>query len=668
MPPATNGVPTVAPAPTATPVANPTPFVPSVLATPAPTLPANPQVVAAAKTTAVGAQTASTAMLGGKTGLLDIIAPAAFVVTPNHLQLNNTYLKTFFVYTYPRYLNTNWLSPVINFDMTIDITMFIYPIATKELMGQLRRRQSQLESTDMMQKEKGMVRDPELETAIEDIDSMRDALQKGESRLFQYSLYFTLYARSLEELETLTRTLESALGGMLIYTKQAFLQMEQGFNSSLPLGTDELRILRNMDTGSLSTTFPFTSATLSSNEGILYGINRHNSSLILFDRFNLENANSVVFARSGAGKSYTVKLEAIRYLMLGTDVIVIDPENEYEKLAEALGGSFIPISLTSNKRINPFDLPPVPEGETGEGVLRSNIAMLTGLLALMVGNLTPEESGLIDKALYQVYALKDITSDPATFSNPPPMLPDFVGILANMSGAQSLVQRLDKYVDGSFAGLFTQPTNIDLGKGLIAFSIRDLEEQLRPVGMYLILTYIWNKIRHEMRRRLLILDEAWILMQHEDSARFVNALVKRARKYYLGVTIISQDVEDFLSSQYGRSILNNASMQILLKQSTTSAEKIAEAFNLTDGEKLLLLESDVGEGLFFAGQNHVAIKIIASYTEDQIITTNPQQLLALKAAARQQLAEKGQASLQPPTPASETGLPAVSPTSSAQQS
>ncbi|PIU87203.1 conjugal transfer protein TraC [Candidatus Berkelbacteria bacterium CG06_land_8_20_14_3_00_43_10] len=582
-------------------------------------------------------------MLEGRTGLLDIIAPAAFVVTPNFLQLNNTYLKSFFVYTYPRFLNTNWLSPVINFDMTIDITMFVYPIATNEVMSQLRRRQSQLESTNMMQQEKGMVRDPELQTAIEDIDSMRDALQKGESRLFQFSLYFILYATTHEELATLTHTLESALGGMLIYTKQSFLQMEQGFNSTLPLGTDELRIMRNMDTGSLSTTFPFTSATLSSNEGILYGINRHNSSLILFDRFKLENANTVVFARSGAGKSYTVKLEAIRYLMVGTDIIVIDPENEYEKLAEALGGSFIPISLNSDKRINPFDLPPVPEGEDGETVLRSNIAMATGLIALMVGTITPEESGLIDKALYQTYALKDITTDPATFSNPPPLLQDFVGVLRNMSGTESLTQRLNKYIDGSFAGLFTQPTNIDLGRGLIAFSIRDLEEQLRPIGMYLILTYIWNKVRHKLRRRILILDEAWILMQHEDSARFVNALVKRARKYYLGVTVISQDVEDFLGSQYGRSILNNASMQILLKQSTTTVEKLAEAFKLTDGEKFLLLESGVGEGLFFAGQNHVAIKIVASYTEDQIITTNPQQLLALKEAAKVQLAARNSA-------------------------
>lgn len=574
------------------------------------------------------------AMQAGKIDLLDIIAPAAFVVSPNYIQLNNTYLKTFFVYTYPRYLNTNWLSPVINFDMTIDISMFVYPMATHDVMGQLKRRQSQLESTSMIQKEKGMVRDPELDTAIGDIDSMREALQKGESRLFQFSLYFTIYASTLDELAGLTHNLEAALGGLLIYTKQSFLQMEQGFNSTLPLATDELKVLRNLDTGSLSTTFPFTSATLSSNEGILYGINRHNSSLILFDRFKLDNANSVVFARSGAGKSYFVKLEAIRYLMLGTDVIVIDPENEYEKLCEALGGSFIPLSLNSEKRINPFDLPSLTEGETGETVMRSNVAMLTGLIGLMVGGLNSEESSIVDKAIYETYAVKDITTDPATHRNPPPLLTDFMSVLANMTGSQSLVQRLTKYSEGSFAGLFNQPTNIDLQKGLIAFSIRDLEENLRPIGMYLVLTYIWNRIRHEMRRRILVIDEAWLVMKYEDSAQFVNSLVKRARKYYLGVTVISQDVEDFLNSQYGRSILNNSTMQILLKQSSTTIEKIAEAFNLTDGEKYLLLEAGVGEGLFFAGQNHVAIQIIASNTEDQIITTNPQQLLALKEAAK----------------------------------
>ncbi|PIX30940.1 conjugal transfer protein TraC, partial [Candidatus Berkelbacteria bacterium CG_4_8_14_3_um_filter_33_6] len=377
-------------------------------------------------------------LASGSTSVADIIAPAAQVITPNHMQLNNLYTKTFFVYTYPRYLNTNWLSPVINYDMTLDISMFIYPVETAAIMSQLRKRQTQLESSLSIQREKGMVRDPELENAIGDIDALRDLLQQGQSRIFQLSLYFTLYAKSTEELETLTHQLESTLGGLLIYTKQTFFQMEQGFNSCLPMNSDQLKVLRNLDTASLSTTFPFTSATLSQNKGILYGINRHNNSLILFDRFDLENANEVIFARSGAGKSYAVKLEALRYYMLDTDVIVIDPENEYRTLSESVGGSFINLSLNSDKRINPFDLPKAVAGDTGDSILRSNIAVLEGLLGLMVGGLTPDESGILDKALYETYALKDITADINTHQNQPPLLTDLLTVLSNITGAESM--------------------------------------------------------------------------------------------------------------------------------------------------------------------------------------------------------------------------------------
>ncbi|TSC93509.1 MAG: Type IV secretory pathway VirB4 components-like protein [Candidatus Berkelbacteria bacterium Licking1014_7] len=563
----------------------------------------------------------------GATTFIDIVAPAAFVNTANYVQLNNYFIKTFFVYTYPRYLNTNWLSPLINLDATMDISMHIYPVSTPDLMRQLKRRQTNLESSLSINREKGMVRDPELETAISDIDALRDTLQKGESKIFHYSLYFTLYSRTKDELETLSNQLESTLGGLLIYTKQTYLQMEQGFNASLPLHLDELQILRNLDTASLSTTFPFNSATLTSSHGILYGLNRHNNSLILFDRFDLENANSTIFASSGSGKSFLAKLEVIRYLMLGTDVIVVDPENEYKNLAEALGGSFISISLNSDKRINPFDLPTITAGETAETVLRSNVSMLTGLIGLMTGGLTPDESNILDKALFEVYSLKDITTDPNSFKNPAPTLTDLEQVLQNITGAENLIKRLQKYLTGSYAGLFTKPTNFNLENGLVVFSIRDLEEGLRPIAMYTILSYIWAKIRKTLRRRLLVIDEAWVMMQHEDSAKFVHMLAKRARKYYLGLTIISQDVEDFLNSPQGRSVLNNSAMQILLKQSTAAIEKIKEVFNLTESEKFLLLESDVGEGLFFAGKNHVAVKIIASYTEEQIITTDPRQLL-----------------------------------------
>lgn len=562
------------------------------------------------------------------TTLLDTVAPASFVVNPNYLQINEYYIRTLFVYTYPRFLNTNWLSPVVNYDIVLDISLHIAPLESKLFMGHLKKQAGRLESSLRIEQEKGLVSNPELETAIGDIEELRTGLQTGQERIFKFGLYFTLYAKSLEELNTLTDELESALGGMLIYTKQSIFQMEQGFNTCLPLGLDQLNVTKNLDTNSSSTSFPFVSATLSSNEGVLYGINRHNNSLILFDRFRLENANQVVFAKSGAGKSYAVKLEALRSMMLGLDIIVIDPEREYEPLANAVGGSYLDISLNSEKRINPFDLPKALPDESGDVVLRSAISDLTALIALMVGGVTPEEAGVLDKALYETYALRDITPDVRTHSKPPPLLSDLQNVLQNITGAESLVRRLERYTSGTFAGLFNQPTNFELDRGFVAFSIRNLEEQLRPLGMYLILNYIWSKIRHDLRKRLVIIDEAWILMQYPDSARYVFTLAKRARKYFMGLTIISQDVEDFLNSEQGRAVLNNSSMQVLLKQAPTAVEKLAEVFHLTEGEKFLLLESNVGEGLFFAGQNHVAIQVVASYGEHQIVTSRPEELLA----------------------------------------
>lgn len=564
--------------------------------------------------------------------LFDAIAPASFVVNPNYLQINEFFVRTMFVYAYPRYLNSNWMSPVVNYDIVMDISMHIAPLESKIFIGNMRKQQGKLESSRQIEQEKGFVRNPELDTAISDIDTLREELQTGQQRIFRTGIYFTMYAKNVEELNTLTDQIESALGGLLVNTKQAIFQMEQGINTTLPYGLDQINVTKNLDTNSLSTTFPFVSSTLTSNEGILYGINRHNNSLILFDRFKLENANMVVFAKSGAGKSYAVKLEALRSLMFGTDVIVIDPENEYKALANAVGGSYFEMSLNSEKRINPFDLPKAAPGETGDVVLRTAVADLTGLISIMVGGLSPEESAILDKAIYETYALRDITSDIRSHTNTPPLLQDLRNVLQNMSGAQSLVQRLTKYVEGSFAGLFNQPTNFELDRGFVGFSIRNLEDQLRPVGMYMILNYVWSKIRSQLRKRILVIDEVWLLMQYEDSARYIYSLAKRARKYYLGLTTISQDVEDVLNSQQGRAVLNNSSLQILLKQSPTAVEKLSEVFKLTEGEKFLLLESNVGEGLFFAGTNHVAIQIVASYAEDQIITTDPSQLLAAREA------------------------------------
>lgn len=566
----------------------------------------------------------------GLATIKDLIAPSSMEFEYDKIRLNGTYGKTFFVYAYPRFIETNWLSPVVNFDVTMDISMFIYPTSSTAIMKFLKKKVAQIQSTMRIEQEKGMVADPAMETALQDAEELRRNIQRGEEKFFQYALYFTIYADDEEGLRKIQTRLESTLGGKMVLTKGADLQAEHGFNTSLPLALDELEVTRNMNTGPLSTTFPFTSSDLTSNEGILYGINRHNDSLIIFDRFALENANSVVFATSGAGKSYAVKLEILRSMMMGTDVIVIDPENEYEALANMVGGTYLKVSLNSDRRINPFDLPLAlkDEEEKPGDLLRSNIITLHGLLNLMLGKLTPEEEGLMDKALIDTYSLKGITMETQSPGEmEPPTMEDLYEVLSSMKGGENLAQRLQKYTVGTFAGIFNKPTNVDLGTGMIVFCIRDLEDLLRPIAMYIILNYIWNRVRSSLKRRILVIDEAWSLVQYDDSARFLYGLVKRARKYYLGITTITQDVDDFIKSKYGHPIITNSSMQLLLKQAPSSVEGLAKIFNLTEGEKYLLLNSTIGQGLFFAGLKHVAIQIIASYAEDKVITTNPEALL-----------------------------------------
>ncbi len=570
----------------------------------------------------------------GLASIKDLIAPSSMEINYDNVRIDGMYARTFYVYAYPRYLNTNWLAPVVNFDVTMDISQFIYPIDSAEIMKTLKKKVAQMQSSMSIMAEKGQVSDPSLETALSDAESLRREIQKGTEKFFQFALYFTMYAEDDKKLEKLSKQLESLLAGKLVLTKRAQVQAEHGFNSTIPQALDELDTVRNMNTSPLSTTFPFTSSDLTSNEGILYGINRHNDSLIIFDRFNLENANSVVFAKSGAGKSYAVKLEILRMMMLGTDVIVIDPENEYESLCQTVGGNYLKLSLNSDRRINPFDLPKPLEGEDvlpGD-LVRSAVINLHGLMKLMMGAMTPEEESLLDKALIDVYGLKGITmevTDPSKFE--PPTMEDLHNILSSMNGASSLANRLSKFTTGSFAGIFNKPTNVDLSGGLMVFCIRDLEDELRPIAMYVILNHIWNKVRGEMKKRVLVIDEAWTMMQHEDSAKFLFGLVKRARKYYLGVTTITQDVEDFVKSDYGKPIITNSSLQLLLKQAPAAIDILAKMFNLTDGERYILLNSGIGQGLFFAGNKHVAIQIIASFLEDKIVTTNPEEILKARA-------------------------------------
>ena len=564
----------------------------------------------------------------------DIIAPSLIEIKPDHIRLGERFAKSFFIFSYPRYLSTAWLSPIINLDQPMDISFHIHPIDTGEVLKKMRRKVTEVQAELMEREEKGLVRDPALETAYQDLETLRDRLQTAQEKMFKFGLYLTVYGKSLEEIKKVETSLRATLESRLIYIKPALYQQKEGFNSTSPYGLDQMQIHTPMNTEPLSSTFPFTSFDLSSNDGILFGTNLHNNSLILFDRFSLENANSVIFAKSGSGKSYAVKLEILRSLMLGVECIILDPENEYQTLTDAVDGSFFNMSLASPNHINPFDLPIPRKDEKPEDVLRSNVINMVGLLRIMLGGLSPEEDAIIDRALTETYAARDITpeTDPSVWQDKIPLMSDFEQVLEGMEGAESLVRRIRKFTKGTFAQFFNQPTNISMEKPFVVFGIRDMEDELRPTAMFIIMRYIWNKVRSEMKKRILVIDEAWWIMRTEDGASFLFGMCKRARKYWLGVTTITQDVNDFMKSEYGKPIITNSSLQFLMKQSPATIETVKKTFNLTDEEKYLLLESEVGEGIFFAGQKHASMKVIASYAEDQIITTSPEEILKIKKA------------------------------------
>lgn len=566
----------------------------------------------------------------GITTLRDLISPSSIEIHSGYFRLGTKYGRTIYIYGYPRMLYTGWLSPLINIDEVLDVSMYVYPVETQVIMKNLRKKVTQLEASYQVNAEKGKVRDPELEAAITDAEELRDKLQVGAEKFFRFGLYVTLWADSLDELNFVQHKVESMLGQQMVFSKVASAQQEQGMNSVMPQCTDQLQIRRNMNTGAISTSFPFTSADLTQEKGILYGVNMHNNGLVIFDRFSLENANLVVFAKSGAGKSFAVKLEALRSMMIGSEIVIIDPENEYQKMCDAVGGSYVRLSLNSDVRINPFDLPKVIDSEDANDALRSNLVTLHGLFRLMLsgsdGNagLSAAEEADLDQALIDTYARVGITSDPLTHRGTPPTILNLYDTLVHMGGTgPQLAQRLRKYTSGTFAGIFSQQSNVDINNQMVVFNIRDLEDELRPVAMYIVLSHVWNIVRAEQKRRLLIVDEAWQLMKYEDSANFLFSLAKRARKYYLGLTTITQEVEDFMSSKMGRAIVANSSMQLFLKQSPSAVDVLADVFKLTNEEKKRLANFPIGQGLFFAGNNHVHIQIIASETEESLITTNP---------------------------------------------
>ena len=572
----------------------------------------------------------------GITTLRDLISPSSIEIQSDHFRLGTKYGRTLYIYGYPRTISTGWLSPLINMDEVLDISIYIYPVDTGVIMKNLRKKVTQLEADISLNAEKGRIRNPETEHAIQDAEELRDDLQLGREKFFRFGLYVTLWADSLDELNFVQHKIENYFGSSMIFSKVATSQQEQGMNSTMPMATDQLMIRRNMNTSAISTSFPFTSADLTQEKGILYGVNLHNNGLVIFDRFTLENANLVVFAKSGAGKSFAVKLEAIRSMMMGSEIVIIDPENEYQKLCDAVGGSYVRLSLNSDVRINPFDIPKVIDSEDASDALRANLVTLHGLFRLMLGctqsgpngqtvaALSPSEEADLDQALIDTYARAGITSDPLTHQSTPPTIINLYDTLLHMGGSgPQLAQRLRKYSTGTFAGIFSQQSNIDINNQMVVFNIRDLEDELRPVAMYIVLNHIWNIVRAKQKRRLLIVDEAWQLMKYDDSASFLFSLAKRARKYYLGLTTITQDVEDFMSSKMGRAIVMNSSMQLLLKQSSAAVDVLSDVFKLTNAERQLLSSLPVGQGLFFAGQSHVHIQIVASETETELITTNP---------------------------------------------
>ena len=572
--------------------------------------------------------------------LEDVIAPSAISINPKNINISGKLMRIFFVVAYPRYLNDGWLEPILNLEREMDVSITIHPINTADTLKKFQKKVAEVQSQINTRAEKGMVRDPKLEAAYNNLEDLRDKLQQAEEKLFDFGLYISIYGNSEKELNDTESEIKGILDSRLIYTKPALFQQEQGFKSIMPTLTDELQVWNKFNSSPLSSFFPFTSFDLTADTGILYGVNRHNSSLVLFDRFSLTNYNSVTFATSGAGKSYSLKLEILRSLMFGTEVIVIDPEREYEYLAEATGGRFFNISLSSPHTINPFDLPPSEDDESPLDVLRTHIIELIGLFRLILGGLTPEEETVIDEALRETYALKDITGDTDYSDLEPPLLSDFEMVLAGMEGSSSLINRLQKYTTGTWSGFMNKPTNIDINQKFVVFSLRDMEDELKTAAMYIITNHIWGASRRRLAKRLLVIDEAWWMMKSEDTASFLFMLAKRGRKYYLGMATITQDVEDFLRSPYGVPMITNSSLQFLMKQSPTAIDTVQATFNLTDEEKFLLLESGVGEGIFFAGMKHVAIKVIASYTEDQIITSDPSQILQIR-RAREELEATG---------------------------
>lgn len=576
---------------------------------------------------------ASDAVMNQKNNLIDTISPQKIEVDFDYIKVNDVYFRTIFVGGYPRFVAPGWLEPIVNIDTSLDISFYIYPVDGKSVLDDLRRKIAEMEAEMTTDIERGKLVDPVTQAKLEDAQALQEQLVKGIERFYEFGFYITIPANSPEELNQISKQIESQLGSLMIVSKHAMLDMSEGFLSTAPLGIDRLNITRNMDTTSVATTFPLTSTELSSDRGVLYGLNSQNGSFIIFDRFSLPNANMTIFAASGAGKSYFVKLEAIRSLMVGIESIILDPESEYKAIAEAVGGEYISFSYNSPAKINPFDLSQIRE--EGENQLGLKILSLHSLMKVIMGEITPTQEALLDRALIMTYKAKGITMDPETQGKEPPLMEDLYKTLIGMEVADALdlAARIEKFVRGSFVGIFDQQTNINITNPFTVFSVKDMQDAIRPIAMFIILDYIWTRVKKDLKKRILIVDEAWQMMKYPDTAQFLWSVVKRARKYYLGLTTITQDVEDFLGQDIGKAIVTNSSMQVLLKQSPAAIDNIGDVFYLSQGEKRLLLAANVGEGIFFAGPHHAPIRVVASEDENKLITTKPQEVAKFSADA-----------------------------------
>lgn len=553
------------------------------------------------------------ALAFGEQDNLDILSYAGLQEQADYLCIDGVYIRTLSVTGYPYIASSGWLDNLINFNHDADISYHIEEVDALSALPKLHRKITELESTRRAMMNAGKIVGSEITDPLESAMELRDKIQRGQEKLFQVSVYIGLQADSLAELDKITKLLETTMSARLFYIKSARHQQLEAMQSILPRAEDQLNQKRNLDSSSAALTFPFMSSELVQESGILYGVNKSNNSLVILDRFSLHNANSITFAQSGSGKSYTTKVEILRQLMQGTKVIVIDPEREYKNLAKSVDGTYVKLSTSSKEKINPFD---VNATAHTRGDLAEHIQDLTEVVGLMAEGLDKSEKAAVDKAILKIYKQA---------KNEQPLLRDLYAVLHDL-GHLELCERLEKYISGSLAGVFNAETNVKLNNRLVIFDIKDMPENLRKIMMLIISNFVQNQVKAKPEKRLLVIDEGWLLLEHDESARFVTGLVRRARKYYLGVSIISQQANDFLSSEYGRAIASQSSLRILMRQDTTTIRGVAQEFNLSEYEEGYLLTAARGDALIIADQNHVAVKVVASRKEHPLITTDPTEI------------------------------------------